>query len=303
VPYQTKEKPQSFGRTWKEEPERTFEAFAFPGDKVTPSKRSGSQRETEKSGKRVRGENEGSSFHLNAPDKAAMKSLVSIVLEQGTPTVRVEIEGVPRSLIIDTGSNVSILQPGMSRRDVSVTTTRPYGVTGEVLDIKGLQSVTFTLNGREFTHTFPVCALPAEAAGLVGTDFFEKAGAVIDFECSQLSLTGIGNVPRVLSVPHAGHAALTIFTESKAGCSSHLSRKEARRAPDPVPAGPHPEVTRQQGNSWLVKARENVVLAPRCRQIVIGRLESENQLRFQLREYFQPVPYHESSRTYRKLLG
>jgi len=137
VPYQTKENPQSFTLTWKREPERTFEAFAFAGEKVTPSKRSGSQRERENSRKRVRGENEGSSFHLNAPENAAMKSVVSIVLEKGTPTVRVEIEGMPRSLIIDTGSNVSILQPGMSRRDVSVTTTRPYGVTGEVLDIKG----------------------------------------------------------------------------------------------------------------------------------------------------------------------
>jgi len=90
-----------------------------------------------------------------------------------------------------------------------------------------------------------------------------------------MSLTGIVNVPRVLSVPHAGHAALTIFTESKAGRSSQLSQKEARQAPQQVPAGPHPEVTRQQRNSWLVRARENIVVAPRCRQIVLGRLESE----------------------------
>jgi len=95
-----------------------------------------------------------------------------------------------RSLIIDTGSNISILQPGMSRRDVSVTTTKPYGVTGEVLDIKGLPSVTFTLYGREFTHAFLVCNLPADA-GLIGTDFFEKAGAIIDFECSKMSLPAL----------------------------------------------------------------------------------------------------------------
>jgi len=107
-----------------------------------------------------------------------------------------------RNVIVDTGSNVSILQPAMSRRDVLGTTTRPYGVTGEVLDIKGLQSVTFSLNGLEFTHAFLVCTLPADAAGLLGTDFFEKAGAIINFECNKMSLTGIGNVPRVLSVPH-----------------------------------------------------------------------------------------------------
>ena len=119
---------------------------------------------------------------------------------------------MPRSLIIDTVSNVSILQPRMSRRDVSITTTRPYGVTGEVLDIKGLQSVTFMLNEREFTHAFLVCSLPAYAAGLLGTDFLEKAGVITDFECAKMSLTGIGNVPRAFSVPNARHTALTIFT-------------------------------------------------------------------------------------------
>ena len=121
--------------------------------------------------------------------------MVSVVMEQGTPTVRIELEGIQRNLIVDTSSNVSILQPGMSRQDVIRTTTRPYVMTGEVLDIKELQSVTFTLNGRQFTHVFLVCTLPADAAGLLDTDFFEKAGAIIDFECNKMSFTGIGNVP------------------------------------------------------------------------------------------------------------
>ena len=53
-------------------------------------------------------------------------------------------------------------------------------VISPVLDINGLQSVTFSLNGREFTHAFLVCTLPADASGLLGTDFLEKAGAIID---------------------------------------------------------------------------------------------------------------------------
>jgi len=203
--------------------------------------------------------------------------MVSVVMEQGTLTVRIELEGMQRDLIVDTGSNVSILQPGMSRQDVIGTTTRPYFVTGEVLDIKGLQSVIFTLNEREFTHAFLVCTLPADAAGLLGTDFFEKAGAIIDSECNKMSFNGIGNVPRVLSVPRAGHAALAIFTGRKAGRSSQFSQKEERQAPEQVPADPHPEVIPQQRNSWIVRARENIVVAPRCRQIVLGRLESEKE--------------------------
>ena len=83
--------------------------------------------------------------------------------------------------------------------------------------------MNFTLNGREFTHAFLVCALPTDAAGLLGTDILGKAGAVIDFECGKMSLTGIGNVPRVFGIPPARRSALTVFTDSKSGRSSQLS--------------------------------------------------------------------------------
>ena len=126
------------------------------------------------------------------------------------------MEGVSRCLILDTGSNVSILQPGVSSCDVRVTAQKPHGVTGDLLDIKVLQSASFSLNGREYTHAFLVCSLPTEAAGLLGTDFFlEKTGAVIDFECATMSFADVGKVPRAYSVPHAKHSALTVFTGVK----------------------------------------------------------------------------------------
>ena len=75
-----------------------------------------------------------------------------------------------RSLILDTGSTISILQPGVPRSDVHVTAVESYGVTGDVLDIRGQQSVTFRLNGKEFTHSLE-CPLPTKAAGLLGTDY------------------------------------------------------------------------------------------------------------------------------------
>jgi len=65
-----------------------------------------------------------------------------------------------RSLIIDTGCNVSILQPAVSSRGVKIIQTKPHGVTWEALDVKGLQKVTLLLNRREYTHTFLVCSLP-----------------------------------------------------------------------------------------------------------------------------------------------
>ena len=60
----------------------------------------------------------------------------------------------------------------VSTGDIKITSVKPYGVTGEDLDTKGQHSVSFTLNGREYSHTFLICSLATDAAGLRGTDFF-----------------------------------------------------------------------------------------------------------------------------------
>jgi hypothetical protein len=75
---------------------------------------------------------EDSSLRLYTSNNAVEKPKVSVLLEHGTPSVSVEIEEKPKRLILDTDSNVSNLQPGMSRRDVWNTHMKPYGMTGEV---------------------------------------------------------------------------------------------------------------------------------------------------------------------------
>jgi hypothetical protein len=111
------------------------------------------------------------------------------ILEHGTPTVAADIEGMSRSLILDTGSNISIMQPCISRSNVQVTAMEPYGVTGNVLDVRGQQTVTVRLNGREYTHPFLVCSLPTKAAGLLGTDLLDRLGGKIHFESREMSVT------------------------------------------------------------------------------------------------------------------
>jgi len=154
---------------------------------------------------------EGSSLRLNHSENAVDKPSVSVLLERGTPSIFVDIEGTSLRLILDTGFSDSILRPGMSRRDVKVTGIKPYGVTGKVLDIKGRQSASFEINGRRFKHAFLVCSLPTEAAGLPGTDFMAKAAGVIDFECESMALIGIPNVSRCVmrhqqGTPHSPYS-------------------------------------------------------------------------------------------------
>jgi len=44
-----------------------------------------------------------------------------------------------------------------------------YGVTGEVLDVKGRQTVSFMLGGQQFHRSFFVCSPPTETAGILST--------------------------------------------------------------------------------------------------------------------------------------
>jgi len=94
-----------------------------------------------------------SSSRPEATVNAVTRPAVSVALEHGTPSISVRI-GEAWVLIIDTGSNISILQPGVSKSEVRHTDMRPYGVTGETVDVKGRQAVSFVLGGREFNHQF-----------------------------------------------------------------------------------------------------------------------------------------------------
>ena len=118
------------------------------------------------------------------------------------------------------------MHPDISRSNVQVTTVEPYGVTGDVLDIRGQQSVTFLLNGSKFTPSFLVCSLPTKAGGLLSTDFMDRLGAKIEFECGKMLLTDIGRVPHVNSISSTGHVVLTVFSEGEAGRS--LQPKKSR---------------------------------------------------------------------------
>jgi hypothetical protein len=176
-----------------------------------------------------------------------------------------------RSLIVDTGSSVSILQPRVSSSEVKVTSLKPYGVTGEALDIKGRQAVSFELGGREYNHTFLVCALPTEAAGLLGTDF------VIDFECGKMSFSDISKAPRVLSNTRDDRAVLTIFVQDKEGHSPQPKERAATQMDEQLLASSRRETAEPQNKTWFGKAKENITLPPRCSQIVAGKLEIDKE--------------------------
>jgi hypothetical protein len=164
-----------------------------------------------------------SSFHLCTHENAVATPSVSVGWESCSPSIAVVIEGITRTLVIDTGSNVSILHPNVSRNVVEATAMRPHGVTGQTLDIKGRKSVSFEISGSKFSHTFLVCALPMDAADLLGTDFVEGAGAIINFGNGKMSFAKAAAIPRVRVESPTDATALTVFTLGKEGHSPQPS--------------------------------------------------------------------------------
>lgn len=95
---------------------------------------------------------------------------VPLQLDQGTPRILVHIEGKPHSLILDTGSNISTLRPGILHTEVRTTKSELFGVTGDDIEVRSELHVSFILNNRAYQHMFVVAELPTNAADIAGAD-------------------------------------------------------------------------------------------------------------------------------------
>ena len=71
------------------------------------------------------------------------------------------------------------------------------------------------------------------------------------------------------------HRVLTVFTSGRG--TQPWTHATDRGKDERVLASPQIEQPTSQSRTWLVKALENVVLAPRCRQVAVARLETEEQ--------------------------
>jgi len=211
---------------------------------------------------------EGNSSRHEATVNAVIRPAVSFALDHGTPSISVRIKGEVRVFIIDTGSNISILQPCVSKSEVRHTDMGPYGITGETREVKGRQAVSFVLGGHEFNHQFLVCSLPTEAEVLLGIDFLKESGAIVDLECNKMSLAHIGKVSR---------ANGTTLKKGTALHCTHCTREEARCMDEQVPADSPREGTSNPVRTWPVKAKDNVTMTPRRQQVVTGELELDQE--------------------------
>jgi len=117
----------------------------------------------------------------------------------------------------------------------------------------------------------------------------QETGAVTDFECGKVSLTGIGAVPRAYSDSPIGHTARTVFSQGKERHSIQPNQKEAWQVDAQLSASSKRKTKASQDKSWFVRARQDIILATRCRQVVTARLESEKEQKLPSLVYNKPV--------------
>jgi len=149
---------------------------------------------------------------------------------------------------------------------VPCNSIKPYSVTGETLQIRGQQTVSLMLDGHEFKHPFYVFSLPTNVDCFIALDFMKKTGTNLHTGKGKISLAGISKGQKLVRSSPSRQAALTVFTLEKEGHSASPRQQVAKEKDGKVS-----ETT----SSWLIKSVEETIIEPRCRQIIMGRLDTE----------------------------
>jgi len=225
-------------------------------------------------GKRAGNGSRDSSFHITVSENDIDYFAVRVNLMASAPTIQIIILGLPRAFIVDTGSSISLIQPGVCSNEVRPTHLSPFGVTGNELQIMGVQEVEFYLNSKKFRHQFCVCALPTKADGIVGMDFLSERNADLNLADQKLrleknsnSVQGYMGQRKQQTGGGAEHPALTVFVTqndrySREERSQNVARNSADTKEQENNQRPY-ETDLQEAGSWIVKTTETLRLAPR----------------------------------------
>jgi hypothetical protein len=198
---------------------------------------------------------------------------------RGAPTICVDMAGAARTFIVDTGSSVSFIQPGVSSSGTSDANVSPIGVTGANLGIEGEQEVEFSFRDWIFRHTFYVCSLPTDADGLVGMNLLMKMNARLDienliFEIKQDSYPKRRFLDKISG--RNNHVAFTVFpprddqSENRAR-PTRISRCDKQK--DTVMMLRPDEINIKESEPWMVKTTKTIRLVPRAKHMIMAMVD------------------------------
>lgn len=109
------------------------------------------------------------------------------------------LSGHERTLLVDTGAELSILRKAVSGVPVQQVLTKAKGVTGANLAVLGAQELECQVAHLRVKHTFVIANIETWRDGLVGWDLLQKLGAVVDVAHGGVTFMGVSD-PSVKSV-------------------------------------------------------------------------------------------------------
>jgi hypothetical protein len=112
-------------------------------------------------------------------------------VDHGTPTIRVRTQSIQRTLIVDSGSYCSVLQPEIADYPAGCTNRSLFCVTGDTLKVKREETVFYQMEEVSYHYIFLIFKLPTTTVGILGTDFLKSRHT--NFNLDEYTLTIVGN--------------------------------------------------------------------------------------------------------------
>jgi hypothetical protein len=146
-------------------------------------------------------------------------------------TVGVKVRGKTYRFMLDSGAEISLIQPYVGDQTVDQTHHMVRGITGDLLRAEGSCEVQFQLGSRCYTHSFVAAQFPIETDGVLGLDWMRSMCVKIDLAHDQLEVAG-ERIPL---------RSVTVGPESPEGQSAAEMSVEERRTELRARAEPPPE--------------------------------------------------------------
>jgi hypothetical protein len=133
--------------------------------------------------------------------------------------------------MLDSGAEISLMQPYLGDQPVDNTHHMVRGITGDLLRAECSCHVQFKLGSRCYTHSFMVAPFPIERDGVLGLDWMRSMCVKIDLAHDQLEVAG-ERIPL---------RSATVGPENPEGQSTAEMSVEERRAEVRARDAPPPE--------------------------------------------------------------
>jgi hypothetical protein len=163
---------------------------------------------------------------------------------------------------------------------VECSSITPFGVTGGNLVVQGEKSVSFEMCVFQFEHRFLVSQLPTTAVGILGVNFLTPRQAVLDLGDCKLTLYRNHSPRSVAAIQHRTCSSPGARVEN---CGliprvfiSHTVPQVSKDKQVKPYEGKKVPIMLKESESWSVASKNTVVLKPRAKHVVHGKLLGDN---------------------------